>query len=139
MCDRLFGGDGNDVIADPDGIFAAHGGLGNDTITITFAPSWDNNTNPNDAPRSDGKITGGYGDDIITVTMNNPRFFINLKSDEPISNDPRDGNDVYISEFGLSDGVYNLTPTCSDSVRVRQQQAMGYAPPEAIALSIFKL
>ncbi|MBD2344302.1 DUF4347 domain-containing protein [Anabaena subtropica] len=106
--DRLFGGDGNDVITDPDGIFAAHGGLGNDTITITFAPSWDNNTNPNDAPRSDGKITGGYGDDIITVTMNNPRFFINLKGDEPISNDPRDGNDVITLLGNYANSVVDL-------------------------------
>ncbi len=95
--DRLFGGDGNDTIRDADGVLGAHGGPGNDTITVTFASTWDNNTNSNDAPRSDGKITGGLGNDTITVTMNNNNFFINLKGDEqvnPISNDPQDGNDV---------------------------------------------
>ncbi len=95
--DRLFGGDGNDTIRDADGVLGAHGGPGNDTITVTFASTWDNNTNSNDAPRSDSKITGGLGNDTITVTMNNNNFFINLKGDEqvnPISNDPQDGNDV---------------------------------------------
>ncbi|WP_427162345.1 endonuclease/exonuclease/phosphatase family protein [Aliinostoc sp. HNIBRCY26] len=92
--DRLFGGDGNDTIIDPDGVFGAHGGLGNDTINVNFAPTWDNNSNSQDAPRSDGKITGGYGDDIITITMNNSRFFLNLKGDEPVSNNTNDGNDI---------------------------------------------
>lgn len=109
--DRMFGGDGNDTIADPDGILGAHGGTGNDKINVTFAPSWDNNTNPNDAPRSDGKITGGYGDDDITVTMNNSRFFINLKGDEPvnpISNDPRDGNDAIALLGNYANSVVDL-------------------------------
>jgi hypothetical protein len=109
--DRMFGGDGNDTIADPDGILGAHGGTGNDTINVTFAPSWDNNTNPNDAPRSDGKITGGYGNDDITVTMNHPRFFINLKGDEPVNpigNDPRDGNDVITLLGSYGNSVVDL-------------------------------
>ena len=109
--DRMFGGDGNDTITDPDGILGAHGGTGNDTINVTFAPTWDNNTNPNDAPRSDGKITGGYGNDDITVTMNNSRFFINLKGDEPvnpISNDPRDGNDVITLLGSYANSVVDL-------------------------------
>jgi predicted extracellular nuclease len=109
--DRMFGGAGNDTIADPDGILGAHGGTGNDTINVTFAPTWDNNTNPNDAPRSDGKITGGYGNDDITVTMNHPRFFINLKGDEPvnpISNDPRDGNDVITLLGSYANSVVDL-------------------------------
>lgn len=95
--DRLFGGNGDDVITDEDGVNGAHGGEGNDTINVVFAKDWDNNTNRFDAPRSDGKITGGYGDDIITVTMNDSRFFINLKGDEPvntISDAPQDGNDT---------------------------------------------
>jgi subtilase family serine protease len=92
--DRMFGGDGDDVITDPDGILGAHGGRGNDTINITFAANWDNDINPNNAPRSDGKITGGYGNDTITVTMNNSKFFINLKGDEPVSNTPQEGDDV---------------------------------------------
>ncbi|WP_414756384.1 VCBS domain-containing protein, partial [Anabaena sp. CCY 9910] len=92
--DRIFGGDGDDVIIDPDGILGAHGGTGNDTINITFAANWDNDTNPGTAPRSDGKITGGYGSDIITVTMNSSQFFINLKGDEPVSNTAQDGDDV---------------------------------------------
>ncbi|WP_419756917.1 putative Ig domain-containing protein [Anabaena sp. FACHB-595] len=91
--DRLFGGDGDDAITDPDGILGAHGGLGNDTINVTFAANWDNDSNPNNSPRSDGKITGGYGDDNITVTMNNSKFFINMKGDEPVNN-AQGGNDV---------------------------------------------
>ncbi|HIK06262.1 MAG TPA: hypothetical protein IGS40_16355 [Trichormus sp. M33_DOE_039] len=106
--DRLFSGDGNDTIIDPDGVFGAHGGLGNDIITVNFAPTWDNNTNPNDAPRSDGKITGGYGDDTITVTMNNSRFFINLKGDEPVSNDSRDGDDVVTLSGSYANSVVDL-------------------------------
>ncbi|QLE56888.1 endonuclease/exonuclease/phosphatase family protein [Nostoc sp. TCL26-01] len=106
--DRLFGGDGDDTIIDPDGILGAHGGSGNDIITVTFAATWDNNTNPNDAPRSDGKITGGYGDDTITVTINNSRFFINLKGDEPASNDPRDGNDVITFQGSYANSVVDL-------------------------------
>ncbi|AFY45959.1 VCBS repeat-containing protein [Nostoc sp. PCC 7524] len=92
--DRIFGGDGDDRITDSDGVNGAHGSPGNDVINITFAASWDNDTNPNNAPRSDGKITGGFGNDVITVTMNNSNFFINLKGDEPTSNQPQDGNDV---------------------------------------------
>ncbi|MEP0800649.1 lamin tail domain-containing protein [Funiculus sociatus] len=92
--DRIFGGDGNDTIIDPYGVNAAHGKAGNDTINVTFATGWDNDTNPNNGLRSDGKISGGYGDDDITVTMNNSKFFINLRGDEPVTNQPQDGNDV---------------------------------------------
>jgi hypothetical protein len=66
--DRMFGGNDNDSITDPDGILGAHGGAGNDSIDVIFAANWDNDTNPNNAPRSDGRITGGFGDDNITVT-----------------------------------------------------------------------
>ena len=92
--DRIFGGDGNDTIIDPDGVNAAHGKAGNNTINVTFAAGWDNDTNPNNGARSDGKIGGGFGDDNITVTMNNSKFFINLRGDEPVTNQPEDGNDV---------------------------------------------
>ncbi|MBD1929609.1 lamin tail domain-containing protein [Trichocoleus sp. FACHB-90] len=92
--DRIFGGDGNDTIIDPDGVNAAHGKAGNNTINVTFAAGWDNDTNPNNGSRSDGKIGGGFGDDNITVTMNNSKFFINLRGDEPVTNQPQDGNDV---------------------------------------------
>jgi hypothetical protein len=90
--DRLFGGSGNDILTDRDGIGSANGGDGNDTLDLTFAANWDNDTNSSSAPRSDGKITGGSGDDTITVTMNNPRFFINLKGDRPV-NASQDGSD----------------------------------------------
>jgi Ca2+-binding RTX toxin-like protein len=88
----MFGYDGDDTITDPDGVLGAHGKVGNDTIDVSFAASWDNDTDPNNGPRSDGKITGGYGDDRITVTMNNSKFFINMKGDNPV-NDLQDGND----------------------------------------------
>ncbi|HEY9802154.1 MAG TPA: tandem-95 repeat protein [Leptolyngbyaceae cyanobacterium] len=106
--DRLFAGDGDDIIIDPDGVFGAHGGLGDDKINITFVSSWDNNSNPNDAPRSDGRITGGVGNDSITVTMNNSRFFINLKGDEPVSNTAQDGNDVITLQGSYANSVVDL-------------------------------
>ena len=91
--DRIFGGTGDDTITDPDGVHDIRGGVGNDSINITFAEIWDDNSNPNDAPRSDNKIIGGIGNDSITVTMNDFRFFINLKGDEVASSNS-DGNDV---------------------------------------------
>jgi Ca2+-binding RTX toxin-like protein len=102
--DKLFGGAGNDTLNDPDGVNGAHGGADNDIIGISFVNNWDNDTNPNNIPRSDGKITGGYGDDEIAVTMNKGNFFINMKGDEPISNTPQDGNDVItlLGEYGNS-------------------------------------
>lgn len=92
--DRMFGGDDNDSIIDPDGILSAHGGNGNDTIEIAFAATWDNDTNPDNEPRSDGKITGGYGNDTMIVEMNSSNFFLNLKGDEPGSNTLQDGRDA---------------------------------------------
>jgi Ca2+-binding RTX toxin-like protein len=92
--DRMFGGNGQDTIIDPDGILGAHGGEGNDTIAVNFAATWDNDNKSSTAPRSDGKITGGFGDDNITVTMNKGGFFLNMKGDEPTSNTPSDGNDT---------------------------------------------
>ncbi|WP_427159850.1 VCBS domain-containing protein [Aliinostoc sp. HNIBRCY26] len=106
--DRIFGGNGNDEIIDPDGILGAHGGTGNDTINITFAANWDNDTNSSTAPRSDGKITGGYGSDTITVTMNNSQFFINLKGDESVSNTPQDGDDVVTLLGSYQNAVVDL-------------------------------
>ncbi|WP_370528863.1 Ig-like domain-containing protein [Tychonema sp. LEGE 07199] len=91
--DRIFGGTGDDTITDPDGVNDVQGGVGNDSINITFAETWDDNTNPNDTLRSDEKIIGGTGNDSITVTMNDFRFFINLKADEAASSNA-DGNDV---------------------------------------------
>jgi large repetitive protein len=92
ISDRLFGGDGNDSLSDPDGVFAAQGGAGNDSINVTFSATWDNNTTVGDAPRSSNAITGGFGNDNITVTMNNSLFVLNLTGDEPVNN-PLDGND----------------------------------------------
>jgi uncharacterized repeat protein (TIGR01451 family) len=106
--DRMFGGIGNDSIDDPDGVLGAHGGIDNDTINVIFAASWDNDTNPNNSPRSDGKITGGDGNDTITVTMNNNKFFINLKGDEPKSNTPSDGNDVITLQGSYANSVVDL-------------------------------
>jgi Ca2+-binding RTX toxin-like protein len=101
--DRIFAGDGNDQITDPDGINAAHGGTGNDLINVNFITSWGGTS-----PRSDGKITGGYGDDIITVTMNKSNFFLNIKGDEPISNTPFDGNDTVTLLGSYGNSVVDL-------------------------------
>jgi Ca2+-binding RTX toxin-like protein len=106
--DQIFGGNDNDSITDPDGILGAHGGTGNDSIVVTFAANWDNDTNPNNAPRSDGKITGGFGDDNITVTMNKSGFFLNLKGDEPASNTANDGNDTVTLQGTYGNSVIDL-------------------------------
>jgi Ca2+-binding RTX toxin-like protein len=106
--DRIFGGNGNDTITDPDGVLGAHGGAGNDIINVTFAPGWDNDNNAKTSPRSDGKITGGFGDDNITVTMNHSRFFLNAKGDEPKSNQPQDGNDTFTLKGTYANSVIDL-------------------------------
>lgn len=91
--DRLFGSDGDDFIRDRDGVNGAHGGDGDDRIHVIFAADWDNDNNPDTSPRSDGKITGGIGDDRIFVRMNDPSFFLNIKGDEPGAEDAQDGDD----------------------------------------------
>jgi Ca2+-binding RTX toxin-like protein len=89
--DRMFGGEGNDTLVDSDGVNGANGNEGNDAINITFTSDW---LSPSGQHRSDGKITGGYGNDVITVSMNQSDFFINLKGDEPVSSIPNDGDDI---------------------------------------------
>jgi Ca2+-binding RTX toxin-like protein len=89
--DNLLGGDGNDILRDRDGIDSAQGGNNNDTIDIAFANDW---VNPNSQRRSENKISGGYGDDTVTVTMNHADFFISLSSDEPGNSTSQDGNDT---------------------------------------------
>lgn len=82
--DRMFGGNGNDRIFDNDGVLGAHGGAGDDLIAVSFAA--DSTT------RSDGKISGGYGNDAIFVAMDNAKLFLNMRADE-ISASDLDGND----------------------------------------------
>ncbi len=88
--DLIFGSNGNDTISDRDGVYKAEGGEGNDKIDIIFASTWDNNSASYDVPSSVGKISGGNGDDDITITMNHKKFYINIKEDA----DPLNGNDV---------------------------------------------
>jgi Ca2+-binding RTX toxin-like protein len=106
--DKMFGGENDDRIEDRDGVLGAHGGMGNDAIAVTFVDTWDNDTNPKNGPRSDGKITGGYGDDDITVTMNDAKFFVNLKGDEPASNKPEDGNDTVTLQGSYANSIVDL-------------------------------
>lgn len=89
--DRMFGGDGNDRIFDNDGVLGAHGGAGDDLIAVSFAA--DSTT------RSDGKISGGYGNDAIFVAMDNAKLFLNMRADE-ISASDQDGND-YVELSGI--------------------------------------
>ena len=42
----LLGGDGNDALADPDGVLTAWGGNGNDDMTLAFATNWNLNGSP---------------------------------------------------------------------------------------------
>jgi len=65
--DQLFGEAGDDNISDEDGVLAARGGSGNDSISILFSTAWDNNSNPLDLRKSINQISGGAGDDFITI------------------------------------------------------------------------
>lgn len=67
--DQLFGNDGNDSLSDEDGATAAKGGENDDSISIVFDPSWDNNSNPFDFRSSIGKIAGGGGDDYVSIVV----------------------------------------------------------------------
>ncbi len=89
--DRMFGGNGNDRIFDNDGVLGAHGGAGDDLIAVSFAAE--------STARSDGKISGGYGNDAIFVAMDNAKLFLNMRADE-ISASDQDGND-YVELSGI--------------------------------------
>jgi len=65
--DQLFGEAGDDNISDEDGVLAARGGSGNDSISILFSTAWDNNSNPLDLRKAINQISGGAGDDFITI------------------------------------------------------------------------
>ncbi len=106
--DRIFGGAGDDILVDADGVNGAQGGAGNDTIDITFAANWDNDTNATNSPRSDGKIAGGFGDDNITVTMNRSNFFLNMKGDEPTSSPSQDGNDTVTLQGSYGNAIVDM-------------------------------
>lgn len=90
--DVLLGQGGDDTITDTDGVLSAAGGAGNDTLHITFRADWHSNPNGNGAPRSENRISGGVGDDTITVTMRDSRFILSLLADEATSS-AADGND----------------------------------------------
>ncbi len=109
--DLIFGSNGDDTISDPDGVKLARGGAGNDSLNITFARNWDNNSNPKDAPISADQISGGYGDDNIKITMNHSRFSIALSGDELV--EQPDSKDVI--RTGGND-VINLQGTYAKSV-----------------------
>jgi len=89
--DKMFGGDGNDRLFDNDGVIGAHGGAGDDLIAVAFAA--DSTT------RSDGKISGGAGNDAIFVDMDSAKFFLNMRADD-IDAAKTDGND-YVELRGL--------------------------------------
>jgi len=92
MFDSLSGGDGNDSITDTDGVLEAHGGAGNDVITLTFDSDWDDDNNGSTDPASTNRISGGTGADIITVTMASLGFAIALDADGASASED-DGND----------------------------------------------
>lgn len=92
--DQLFGGNGNDTLRDSDGITAAHGGDGNDYISIEFAADWDNDGNTLTNPISKNQITGGWGDDTIDITLHNSKFFVDIKGDDATPNAQEDGDDI---------------------------------------------
>ena len=79
--DELFGDDGNDRLVDMDGVAAAHGGAGNDRINIHFWAIWES---PTGNPELDGLISGGYGNDKVTLDLNNyaQEYTVNISGDE---------------------------------------------------------
>ncbi|NTW97353.1 MAG: hypothetical protein HGB28_02255 [Oscillochloris sp.] len=78
--DQLLGGDGNDRLIDEDGASAAHGGAGRDTLDITLRAGW---RDANGQPRFVGALSGGYGDDRVTLTLLDRRaFVIDISGDE---------------------------------------------------------
>lgn len=78
--DRIFGGDGNDVIRDDDGFFDAHGGPGSDNIAVTLRRGW---RDPNGNALLDGKLSAGYGDDVVRLTLQDrTSFVVNITGDE---------------------------------------------------------
>jgi Ca2+-binding RTX toxin-like protein len=112
--DLIYGSNGNDTISDIDGVRLAQGGEGNDKIDITFGRGWDNNSNATDVPRSLDLISGGNGDDNITITMNHSRFSISLHGDELIQTPDSTeviragGNDVITLEGIYANSVVDL-------------------------------
>ncbi|MEI7643741.1 MAG: putative Ig domain-containing protein [Chloroflexales bacterium] len=78
--DVLVGGEGNDTLRDRDGVNGASGGAGNDTFDMTFRSGW---RAPNGQLRVDGTITGGYGDDTVTLTFEDTTAaFLTISGDE---------------------------------------------------------
>jgi Ca2+-binding RTX toxin-like protein len=98
--DKMYGGDGADIIIDNDGVIGAHGGAGNDIIFVKFRPGFPK-------ARSDGKITGGDGDDTIYVAndTNFTNFFISLNGDNP--GQPNVGSDTVTTYHGQSNTAFN--------------------------------
>ena len=79
--DQLIGGDGNDFIVDDDGVNGAHGGVGNDTLSIMLREGW---RATGGQPRFENMLSGGYGDDTVTLTLKGDEtaFFLNISGDE---------------------------------------------------------
>ena len=76
--DRLFGGVGDDRIVDRSGgNLGAHGGPGDDRINVLLERGWRGG-----ATRYDGKLSGGYGDDSVTLESQIHGLFINITGDE---------------------------------------------------------
>ncbi|MBL8164923.1 MAG: hypothetical protein JNJ61_23270 [Anaerolineae bacterium] len=97
--DTLFGGEGNDTINDADGFLIVHGGSGNDTISVTLRAGWRNLVGQ---PHLDGKLSGGYNNDIVTLTLADPTpFYINVTGDErDRSRSPREGSTDVLNLLG---------------------------------------
>ena len=78
--DQLRGGDGDDRLVDEDGVVAARAGAGRDTLDITLRAGW---RDANGQPRFAGALSGGYGDDRVTLTLLDRRpLFIDITGDE---------------------------------------------------------
>jgi Ca2+-binding RTX toxin-like protein len=97
--DTLFGGDGNDTINDPDGILITHGGSGNDIIGVTLRSGWRDIFGK---ARLDSKLSGGYNNDTVTLTLLDPTpFYINITGDErDRSKASREGNADVLNLLG---------------------------------------
>lgn len=76
--DVLSGGSGDDSLTDADGVASVSGGAGNDRITLTFGAGWNLNGSTDLLGNA---ISGGSGDDVLDVTVQNPAIRLDLNGD----------------------------------------------------------
>jgi hypothetical protein len=94
--DELKGGGGDDYLKDLDGVFKAYANNGDDVMDLNFAPGW-TKSETSTQRRSDGRIQGGRGDDVLRISADAGAgaIFFNIKADLVEKRGP-DGDDTVI-------------------------------------------